>query len=143
MVYAEPVTIDGDTNIIAYAVTFNYLDDAFQSTLLTLPQAAVPAFSPSPGLYTNGTLVSLSTTTSNVIIRYNVDGSDPNTSSNVFTYSGPFSFTNPMILTARAYHSEMDPSGEQSAYYSLFQYEKTVVTTFAGSTTAGFSNAVG
>lgn len=50
--------------------------------------------------------------------------------------------TNPMTLTARAYRSDLDPSPAASGFFGLLDYESTVVTTFAGSTKAGFTNGL-
>jgi len=87
---------------------------------------------------TNGSLVYISTLTSNAIIRYTLDGSDPNTNSAV--YSNSLLLTNPMKLTARAFRSDLAPSDAQSGYFGLLDFENTVVTTLAGATTGGFTN---
>ncbi|MGH7952669.1 MAG: chitobiase/beta-hexosaminidase C-terminal domain-containing protein [Limisphaerales bacterium] len=106
----------------------------------TLIEAASPVFNPLNGPLTNGTSISISTTTSNAIIYYTLDGSDPNTNSAV--YSAPLLFTNPITLTARAWRSDLDPSDADSVYYGLLDYENTVVTTFAGGPLSGLTNAI-
>jgi glucose/arabinose dehydrogenase len=138
-IYSNPVIITGDTNLSAYAVTPGYLDSAVQSTLYTLIQAATPIFSPFQGPLTNLSMISISCATSNSLIRYTLDGSNPDTASPI--YSSPLPFSGPVTLSARSYASHFDPSGVAAEFYGLLNMENYVVTTFAGGSAAGFTNA--
>jgi hypothetical protein len=139
--YMSPLVMKGDFTLEAFAVTPGYLDSAVQNALYTLTQAAKPVFDPAQGPLTNGSLISISCATSNAIIRYTLDGSDPNTNSLVYT--NPVVFTNPVTVTARGYRSDMDASDAQTAFFGLFDPEPYVVRTLAGNSVAGFVNANG
>jgi glucose/arabinose dehydrogenase len=143
-IYSVPPTIYNDFTLSAFAIAPDHLNSAIQSASFTLLQAAAPIFSQAAGALTNGTLISISSATSNVVIRYTLDGSDPDTNVNALIYLSPVIFTNPVTLTARAYRSDMDTSTATSASYVLVDFENNVVvTTLAGGSTAGFSNAPG
>jgi glucose/arabinose dehydrogenase len=144
MVYSVPQLIYNDVALSAFAVAPDHLDSAVQSTSYTLLQAEAPTFSPALGPLTNGTPVSISSATTNVVIRYTLDGSDPNTNANALIYSGPLLFTNAITLAARAYRNDLDPSPIGSVFYGLLDFESNVVvSTVAGGSMAGFSNAAG
>ncbi len=140
-VYSGPLAIYGDTTLSALATAPQYLNSAIQTVFYTLVKAAIPVFTPSQGPLTNGTWISMSTATSNAIIYYTIDGSTPTTNSPI--YSGPILFTNPMTLEARAWRYDLDPSDVTSVFYGVVNFERTVVTTVAGQTAAGFINAYG
>ncbi len=139
--YSAPLVMRGDFTLQAFAVTPGYLDSAVQGVAYTLIQAAQPVFSPAQGPLTNGTLISITSSTTNAIIHYTLDGSDPAT--NAAVYTAALSFTNPVTLTARAYRADMDTSDPRSAYFGLFDPEPYVVRTLAGNSAAGFVNATG
>jgi len=83
-----------------YTVTTNIQNWTFRPVS---PQvAADPAFSPAPGTYTNALQVSLNSVTPNATIYYTVDGSQPTSSSAV--YSGPIQ-VNGTSLTIKAFAS--------------------------------------
>jgi len=140
--YTIPITITCDTNIQAFATATNYLNSPVQNVAYTLVKTAQPVFTPSPTILTNGTMIFISSTTSNALILYTTDGSDPNTNPAAFTYSSPLTFTNPIVLSARAYATHFDTSDEQSKFLALSDMESYVVTTYAGSPTRGFSNGL-
>jgi hypothetical protein len=50
--------------------------------------------------------------------------------------------TNPVTLNALASAPALLPSYVQSSFYAMVSFENTVVTTFAGGTTPGFTNAL-
>jgi glucose/arabinose dehydrogenase len=139
-IYSSPLMLTGDFTLNAFASSPGYLDSAVQSGLFSLNKAATPVFGPAQGPLTNGTFISISTTTTAAVIRFTVDGSDPNTNSPI--YSGPLLFTKPMTLTARAFGNKLDVSDPGVGFFGLQDFENYVVTTVAGGTTAGFSNAV-
>src|SRR5438128_3459994 len=89
--YSGAVTITSGVTLSAFAIAPENLDSGVRSVLYTLIKAATPTFSPSQGPLTNGAMISISCTTSNAVIRYTVDGTDPDTNSPVF--SGPLLFS--------------------------------------------------
>ncbi|HTQ41102.1 MAG TPA: chitobiase/beta-hexosaminidase C-terminal domain-containing protein, partial [Pirellulales bacterium] len=126
-VYSVPPIIYQDFTLSAFAVAPDHLSSAIQSASFTLQQAKAPIFSPATGPLTNGTLITISSDTSNAVIRYTLDGSDPNTNINTLIYSDPILFTNTETLTARAYRYDMDPSTATSTFYGLVDFEDNVV----------------
>ena len=58
---------------------------ALSGTVSALPIAAIPAFSPEGGTYTEAQTVTISCTTEGAIIHYTMDGSEPTVNSTVYT----------------------------------------------------------
>ena len=81
--------------------------------------AAAPSFSPSAGSYVGDRNVTISTTTSGATIYYTTDGSDPTTSSTV--YSSAIALTAPSTTTikALAVRTGYNDSGIVSGVFSL------------------------
>jgi len=75
------------TTINAIAVAAGYNNSAIASGTYTisLPTAATPTFSPAPGAYSPGQVVTLSDTTTGAVIHCTTDGSTPTASSPVCT----------------------------------------------------------
>lgn len=140
-IYSGPLVITNDFTLSAFAVSLEHLDSSVLTVPYTLIKAAKPIFSPAQGPLTIGTLISISCSTPNSVIRYTVDGSEPNESAPIFT--APLPYTIPITLKARAYAPQFDPSDVLSTFLGLKDVRPTVVTTVAGSTTSGYSNAVG
>lgn len=87
-VYSGPFTVTSTTTVKAVASGGGFLTSQSVSTTYTLQsQVVVPVFSPAPGSYNSGQLVTISTTTANSTIYYTTDGSTPATSST--KYTGP------------------------------------------------------
>jgi hypothetical protein len=141
LVYTGPVTVNGNTTYRAFATAAGYADSAVAVASYSITPAATPLFDPVNVLLTNTTYVSISCTTPGVSIRYTVDGTPPTTNSSL--YVSPVSIATPTTLRAAAYRDDLAPSAIQTAFYGFYLSENTVVTTFAGSRVAGFSNAVG
>jgi glucose/arabinose dehydrogenase len=140
-VYSAPFAILGDVTVSAFAVAPGHLASAVTNAAYTLPMVAAPTFDPPQGPVTNGTLISISCTTTGAVIRYTVDGSTPDTNSP--TYSAPLVFSGPFTLSARGYAPLMDPSEPSVAFFGLLDFKSTVVTTFAGTTAHGFLDGMG
>lgn len=81
------------------------------------PAAAVPAFSPPPGSYAGAQSVSLSST-AGATIYYTTDGTQPTTSSSV--YSGPIPVSANETIAAIAGGSGFVPSATSVGRYSLY-----------------------
>jgi hypothetical protein len=86
-------------------------------TIVSLPTAATPTFSPESGEYIAPVVVSMSTTTPGAVIRYTSNGTDPTQSSTV--HNGPFTLSSTRTIRARAYASGMNPSAVASATYAI------------------------
>jgi Chitobiase/beta-hexosaminidase C-terminal domain len=79
------VNITTTIQAIAVATGFNNSAVAIGTYTITLPTAATPTFSPLPGNYNSGQLVTLSDTTSGAVIHCTTDGSTPTVGSPVCT----------------------------------------------------------
>ena len=81
------LTLNTTTTIKAIAVAAGYNNSAIASGTYTisLPTAATPTFSPAPGAYSPGQVVTLSDTTTGAVIHCTTDGSTPTASSPVCT----------------------------------------------------------
>src|ERR1041385_110065 len=74
----------------------------------TGPRAEPPKFSQPGGIFTNAVTVELSAKSTNAIIRYTLDGSDPTESS--ATYSTPIVAKNTMLVRAACFEKDKAPS---------------------------------
>ncbi len=84
---------------------------------VTVPTAAAPAFSPVAGTYSGAQSVTLSDSTPNATIYYAIDGSNPTTSSAV--YSTPISITATTTIKAIATAPTYLTSSVASATYTI------------------------
>lgn len=87
-------------------------------------QIPEPEFNPSPGLYNEPLSVSILSSTSGAEIRYTLDETEPNESSNLYT--GPIDISFSTVIKARAYRNDMLPSMIAEAEY-LIQPENFVL----------------
>ncbi len=138
-VYTGPLVIREDTILNTLATSAGY-GASFGLAKYTLVQAKTPVFQSSVIASSSNRFVTVSCATTNAMIRYTLDGSDPDTNSPI--YSRPVSCVGPATLKARAYAPELDPSDVQSQFFGLVDLARTVVTTFAGRTKAGLSNGL-
>ena len=97
---------------------------AFQSAVYTvqvvMPTVATPTFSPAaPQTFTSTISVSISCATSGATIRYATNGTDPTSSSSV--YSGSLTFSATTTLKAKAFKSGMKDSAVASGTYIRLQ----------------------
>ncbi|MBR0269678.1 MAG: chitobiase/beta-hexosaminidase C-terminal domain-containing protein [Prevotella sp.] len=81
------------------------------------PTCAAPVFSPGEGTFTSAQNVSISCATSDATIYYTIDGSDPTTSSSV--YSSPIAVSATTTIKAIAVKSGMDNSEVVTATYKI------------------------
>jgi hypothetical protein len=124
MMYAGPITITAQTTIKAMATAAGFAGSAVGSATYTIQgTAATPTFSPGAGAVTLGTFVSISTTTTGATIYYTTDGSDPGTSSTVYTTS--IAITAAVTLKAIATESGFLDSAVGSAAYTILPVAAT------------------
>ncbi len=139
--YTGPLTITNDVILSAVATIVDHVDSVIPSVPFNLVQAAMPVFDPAQGPLTNGATISITCATSNAIIHYTLDGTDPGTNAPV--YWNPIVFSDAITLRARAFAPYLGPSDVNSVIFPLWDIKNTVVTTLAGTTLADFSNGFG
>jgi alpha-N-arabinofuranosidase len=113
------------TSIANAGTSFSYAFPPYSATVITLtassqpPPATVatPTITPNGGSFTGSVLVSLSTTTSGATIRYTTNGSDPTSSSTL--YSAPFTQASSATVKARAFAAGMTDSAVASATFTI------------------------
>jgi hypothetical protein len=94
--------------------------------VLATPKVAAPTFSPVGGTYTSTQSVTISCATSGATIRYTTDGSEPTSTSTV--YSSPIGVSSTTTVKAKAFKSGMADSDTVSATYTIL--EKVSAPTF-------------
>jgi len=80
-------------------------------------KVGTPWFTPAPGPITNGTVVSIETTTAGAIIYYTLDNITPTANSPV--YSGPLTLEGNTTLKARAVYAGFADSDVRPGFYGL------------------------
>lgn len=121
-VYSNPITVSQTTSIKAKAFKTGLTDSDVATALYTIAitpidQVATPVISPSSGTYNSEVTVSISCATTGATIRYTIDGSDPTSSSTV--YSGSFAVSSSATVKAKAFKSGMTDSAIVSATYII------------------------
>ena len=142
LLYTGPVILSGGVTLRAIAVAPGYSNSAPVAVTYSTLHVATPSFAtagsnPTP----NPIQVSISCATPSATIHITTDGTTPDTNSPV--YSVPIVISQPTTLTAIAYRDDLGPSALQSVFYAFIYFDNTVVTTLAGASSGGFSNAPG
>ena len=116
--YESPVTISEPLTITAKAFLTDWTpsDTANAKYVITGSVAAV-AFSPEPGTFTSEQQVALSCGTPDAVIRYTLDGSEPNETSTA--YESPVTVGESLTITAKAFLTDWTPSDTASAQYII------------------------
>src|SRR6185436_251960 len=83
----------------------------------TGPQAATPKFSVPAGVYSNEFKVEVKAVAAGAVIRYTLDGSEPDESSPTYTQAIPVNQT--VVLRARSFEKNLAPSSTGSATYTM------------------------
>jgi hypothetical protein len=141
---ASPIQITGNTQLSAIAVAPGYSNSLVSSSFYYIysAQVATPTFSPAGGSYTGSQSVVINVATSGVTIYYTTDGSQPTTSSNV--YSGPVVVSATGVVKAFATKTGLAPSVIGGAGYTIngVVYNKRLPYSSAGIKVVGntFSN---
>ena len=100
-------------------VAFGLPSFTVSQTRETTSQVATPTATPAAGAVTSGTTVQLATTTKGATIYYTLDGSTPDTSSEVFDPANPIAITAGVTVKAIAVAEGYDPSAVLSAAYTV------------------------
>lgn len=118
--YTAPFIVSTSNMVKARAYVAGYDTSSIdvQTYIINTPVAATPTFSPGGGSYTSAQNVTISSTTVGASIRYTLDGSEPTSTS--LLYSTPISISTITTLKARAFANGFDSSavGVASYYFS-------------------------
>ena len=116
--YTEAITVDGNANIKAIAVTAEGTSSV--STVSYYFHAVTPQFSPETNtIFTEGEEleINISSTTVGATIYYTIDGSDPKTSDTKIKYSEVITLSEAAIIKAYAVKEGYEPSEVATATY--------------------------
>ena len=117
-IYSSPVQISTTTTLKARAFKSGWTQSEVVSGTYTITgTVATPIFEPASGTYSTAQDVTISCTTSDAIIYYTLDNSEPTESSSV--YSNPIHITNTTTLKARAFKSGWTPSSIVTGNYTI------------------------
>ena len=118
--YQNPVTISATTTLKARAFRSGWYDSEIASAVYTIdttPTVATPTFNPPGGSYSSPQNVTISCSTSGATIRYTTNGSNPTSSSPIYT--SPISVTSSTTIKAKAFKSGWNDSSVSSASFSI------------------------
>jgi hypothetical protein len=119
-VYSAPISVPATMTIKAVAYLAGFADSAVLTGVYTITPgvAAAPTFSPTPGTYTSGQSVTISTTTPGATIRFTTDGSTPNGTVGT-VYSTPISVPATMTIKSVAYLAGLTDSPVSTGTYTI------------------------
>lgn len=121
--YSGPISISATTTLKAKAFKAGMNDSAIVSATYTISAdqpvetVATPTFSIPAGTYASAQNVAITCATAGATIRYTTNGSEPTSSSSV--YSGPVNISITSTLKAKAIKSGMNDSVTVSAVYTI------------------------
>lgn len=119
--YSTPLVITSNTTVKARASATGYSDSTIASAVFQVTSGtgtvATPTISPNGGTYSGSVSISIATTTPGATIRYTIDGTDPGTSSAL--YSSPFTITASAVVKAKALATGMSDSAVATATFTI------------------------
>ena len=115
----EPLTVSKSEKVSAIAIAPGQMPSGVATAAyqINLPDAPAPTFSPAPGTYTAVQLVTISDANTGALIYYTLDGSQPATSSPLYT--GPIPVSATQTIRAIAVISGYSDSPAASAAYVI------------------------
>ncbi len=128
MLYTGAFSVSGSpVSVRAIAVASGYANSPIKSAVFStglVSSAVAPAISPNGGSFTGWKSVSLSTTTSNAVIRYTLDGSTPTSKSTA--YLAPFLVCTYTLVTAKTFAAGLADSAPTAATFTADTTSPTV-----------------
>ena len=118
--YAGAINVSGTTTIKARAFKSGMNDSATASATYNIQSAqtvAAPVFSPNGGSFSAAQNVTISCATSGATIRYTTDGSEPNSTSAMYT--GQINISGNTIIKAKAFKAGMNDSAVATAAFTI------------------------
>jgi hypothetical protein len=129
-VYSSPIVVSSTTTVKAKAFKDGMTDsDTASATYTIIPKIATPTFSPSGGTYSSAQNVALNCATEGATIHFTVDGSEPSSTSAV--YSSPIVVSSTTTVKAKAFKTGMTDSDTASATYTINIPSKVATPTFS------------
>ncbi|MDD4310107.1 MAG: chitobiase/beta-hexosaminidase C-terminal domain-containing protein [Candidatus Cloacimonetes bacterium] len=117
-IYTTPIHIDDTTTIKAIAMHQDYPESNIATATYQINITGLsPIFTPVSGTYPNAIIVTLTYPHPDSQIRYTLDGTEPNTSSAL--YSAPIYIESTTTIRAKAYEPDCVPSGTSVALYTI------------------------
>jgi len=117
-VYSSPIAVSATTTIKAKAFKAGMTDSDTASFPYTIQdKVATPTANPSPGTYNSAQNIALSCATSSATIRYTTNGTEPTSSSTV--YSSPIAVSTTTTIKAKAFKAGMTDSDTASFTYTI------------------------
>ncbi|OIP00285.1 MAG: hypothetical protein AUJ98_08490 [Bacteroidetes bacterium CG2_30_33_31] len=117
--YSSPIAVGSTTTIKAIALKNGYTSSSIFSGVyvINFTSVSAPIMSSPSGTYYSNKSISLTSTTAGTTIRYTVDGTNPNSTSTI--YSSAISISQNTVLKAIAYLTSSDSSTITTATYIL------------------------
>lgn len=110
--------IGPDGNLYYMLTTYTTSSGTIQMVRFTSQQTvATPTITPSGGTFADPVEITLSTSTPDAQLRYTLDGSEPDSTSTLYT--GPFTVSTDTIVKAKAFKNGLNPSSTQSALFII------------------------
>lgn len=135
--YVSPISLPANTVTTLKVKGFsdNWIPSETATAVYSITgTVAQPAFDPPGGTYGAALSVSITTSTEEAQIHYTLDGSEPTQDSELYTEPiAVADYTQDLIITARAFKDEWEPSPAASATYSVLSSPVDVrAFTYAG-----------
>ncbi|NKI17968.1 hypothetical protein HCU74_11175 [Spongiibacter sp. KMU-166] len=117
---AIDLPLDSTTTLRARAFRTDWVDSATsEATYVITGTVATPTFSLEAGLYTTAQTVELSTATANAEIRYTTDGSEPTTTSTLYSGAIELPLDSTTTLRVKAFREDWVDSARSEASYVI------------------------
>ncbi len=127
-IYSTPINVSSTTTIKARAFLSGWTSSDIASATFTITEAvATPTFNPPGGTYDTIQIVSMSTSTPNARIRYTTNGSEPTSTSTI--YSSPISVSSMTTIKAKGFRTGWIASSTASAIYNVTPSEAVATPT--------------
>jgi formylglycine-generating enzyme required for sulfatase activity len=136
--YSTPIAVNANMTIKAIATKAGLNKSQIVTAVYVINQVASPVFTPAAGTYNSAQSVIITTATSGATIRFTTNGSDPDTTSTVYTV--PINVITNTTIKAKAFKVGFNPSGTVSAAYVI---TSNMVNIPAGTFTMGRASGTG